>query len=606
MMRKMTDYQTGLPLPSKSKIIQNVLENYIPTAIATLIEPMWVLINRLLCMLQPLEELQNCKASARKSINLNYSSLPPQLVVFKALRSRHFVLAAVCAMALLANLLAIAFAGLFNQDSKAMWHPTSFSPPFESKFVTINGSVGPENGESLNYVGSGAYHGGLGQDQSLIAESNFTDGTQLPAWTDEKWLYIPFVSSTGIGESNDTEYRAETKAFGSELDCIPLDYGSNYFAHMNTSTLNTTYMYIDLFVSSGATTVNCLGTNQIEGGYMSGVEPSFKCANGSVATEFVTHMDANGNATQEEKDVCMGSVVLGWMRDPIGTCSGVRNRTLDASNSLFVQCRPRLVTGHANVLVDAKGQIQTKTEVISMDQNDEPNELGKYFSNNPLNLIGQSHWYLFPNSISRLHADSFASDNFNHFLVRESNNRRLLDPNQALPSFEDVNDTVKATYSRLFAIWLGVNKEKLLLASESKDEAQVSGWKIETSERLFLSTMMFAIAEGILCTYAIVAVLVYLRRPGQYLARLPTCIASVIALFAASAAIQDMSQTSTYSEKEREQHLERLGSRYGYGSYVGGDGRVHIGIEKAPFVRIRSNSTWFEKKVKSFRSGRGV
>jgi hypothetical protein len=117
---------------------------------------------------------------------------------------------------------------------------------------------------------------------------------------------------------------------------------------------------------------------------------------------------------------------------------------------------------------------------------------------------------------------------------------------------------------------------------------------------------MFAVAEGIICTYALIAIMVYLRRPGKYLARLPTCIASIIALFAASAAIQDMTQTSRYNKKERGEHLERLGSRFGYGSYVGGDGRVHIGIEKVPFVRIRSKSTWFEKKVKSFRSGSGV
>jgi hypothetical protein len=586
-------------------MVQNILENYIPTAIATLIEPMWVLINRLLCMLQPLEELQNCKASAKKSINLNYSSLPPQLVVLTALRSRHFVLAAVCAMALLANLLAVAFAGLFNQDSRAIGHPSAFSPPFESKFVNINGSVGPVNGESQNYVASGAYRGGEGQDQSLIAESNYTSGTHLPAWTDERMLYIPFISSEAKGEANDTKYLAETKAFGAELDCTPLHYGNNYFAHMNTSTLDAVNMYINMSVSSGAATVNCFGTNSIRNGYDMGIE-RFECTKGSMAAEFVTHMDARENATKEEKDICMGSIILGWMRDPIGTCGGVRNRTLDARNSLFLQCHPRLVTGNANVLVDANGQIQTKTEVISMDQNDELAELGQSFSNNPLNLIGQSNWYLFPSSLSRLHADSFATDSFNHFLVRESKSSRILDPNQALPTFEDVNDTIRATYSKLFAVWLGANKERLLVASDSIEVARVSGWKIETSERLFLSTIMFAIAEGIICTYIIVAVFVYLRRPGKYLARLPTCIASVIALFAASAAIQDMKQTSTYNSKEREQHLEKLGSRYGYGSYVGSDGRVHIGIEKAPFVRIRSKSTWFEKKVKSFRSDSSV
>jgi hypothetical protein len=111
----------GLSLPSQNKFVQNLLENYIPTAIATLIEPLWVLINRLLCLLQPIEELKTCNANAKDSIDLDYSSLPPQLVILKALRARHLVLAAVCSMALLANVLSIAFAGLFHHNVVAVF-----------------------------------------------------------------------------------------------------------------------------------------------------------------------------------------------------------------------------------------------------------------------------------------------------------------------------------------------------------------------------------------------------------------------------------------------------------------------------------------------------
>lgn len=105
--------------------MQNLLENYIPTAIATLIEPLWVLINRLLCLLQPIEELQGCKAKAKNSIDLNYSSLPPQLVLFKAIRTGHIVVATVCFMALLANVLSVAFAGLFHHDTTTVFQSVS-------------------------------------------------------------------------------------------------------------------------------------------------------------------------------------------------------------------------------------------------------------------------------------------------------------------------------------------------------------------------------------------------------------------------------------------------------------------------------------------------
>ncbi|KAF2462774.1 uncharacterized protein BDR25DRAFT_363607 [Lindgomyces ingoldianus] len=53
------------------------------------------------------------------------------------------------------------------------------------------------------------------------------------------------------------------------------------------------------------------------------------------------------------------------------------------------------------------------------------------------------------------------------------------------------------------------------------------------------STIMLAVAEGILCTYAVVKMVVYLRHLGQYLPKLPTSIAFIIALFVASVVVQD-------------------------------------------------------------------
>jgi hypothetical protein len=555
-------------------------------------------------MLQPLEELQTCKAPAKRSINLNYGSLPPQLVLFKALRSGHFILAAVCSMALLANLLAIAFAGLFNQDSRDMWSPTSFFLPFESKFVSINGSISPVTGSYTGSVASGAYHGGQGQDQFLLAESNYTSGTPFPAWTDEQMMYLPFISSEATKEKDDREYQAITKALGAELDCEQLSFGSNYYANLTTTnSTNQTSMYFNTTITSASTTARCFGLNQVrpgpqDGPYSLGLDA---CSNGSSAAELVTQLVARQNATQEEKDICMASVVMGWIRVPDGSCGGLRGRNLDANNSLFLRCQPRLVTGNAQVLVDANGRLLRKSQVAIIEPM--ADNVQQYFSNDPVNIAGQSNAYIFPNSITVLHNDTFASDAINHFIVRQSGSFRLLDPDQDVPRMDEAYDSLRATYSRLFAIWLGTNKENLLVSAEGRQLAQIPGLKMETSQRLFLSTIMFAIAEGIICIYAVVAIMVYLRRPGQYLARLPTCIASIVALFAASAAIQDMTQTSRYDKKERGEHLERLGSRFGYGSYVGGDGRVHIGIEKVPFVRIRNNSTWFEKKVKSFRSG---
>ena len=181
----------------------------------------------------------------------------------------------------------------------------------------------------------------------------------------------------------------------------------------------------------------------------------------------------------------------------------------------------------------------------------------------------------------------------------------MIDPTQPLPTFDDVLGPLDKAYSNLFAIWLGTNKDKLLVPGEEADQSSIEAWRLELEQRLFLSTPMFAISEAILCTYALVAIIVYMRRPGQYLARLPTSIASVVALFAASSAVHDMKDTSHLDKKGRARHLEDLDSRYGYGSFVGGDGRVHIGIEKTPFVRLRSKTTWLGDRIPLFRKASG-
>lgn len=607
----------GLPLPSKNKLVQNLLENYIPTALATLIEPMWILINRLLCMLQPIEELQSCNAPAKKSIDLNYSTLPPQLTILKALFSRHFVLATVCAMALLANILAVAFAGLFEQETLSMKQATSFDVPFDMKFLPINGSIGPLRSDiSGSLQPSGAYRGGSAQDQFLIAESNFTRGTPLPAWTDERFLYLPYFSSASVNASDQREYEARTAAFGAELDCETLEPGVDYSARIGVGRsevrilFNTTRTELsEREAQSKEAICSMRASSSLRSGPIRS-DPSERlenaCRRGASATEVAFVTEAAANATQEEKDACMRTVILGWIRASEGSCGAFAERDLDKSNSAFVRCIPRLISGEATVHVDASGRLQEKTVELKVKQKISSEDQERMFSNDPANLIGQANQYLFAQTgESGWHNDSFAQDVINYFAMREANNSRLVDPNQSAPALTDIQEPISKAYSRLFAIWLGANKEKLLISHTGDSKTSIQGWTVLNEQRLVVSTPMFILSETILAIYAIVAIVVYLRRPGQYLARMPMSIAAIVSLFAASAAVQDMRTTSQMDRKGRARFLKELDSRYGYGSYVGSDGRVHIGIDKTPFVRIRSKSTWLKKKTFTFRKGAG-
>lgn len=590
--------------------MQNLLENYIPTAIATLIEPIWILINRLLCMLQPLEELQDCNAKAKDSIDLNYSSLPPQLVVFKALRAKHFVLAAVCTMALFANLLAVAFSGLFFHASIDIQYSTTLQPPYDFKVVALNGSIGPYAGSTAgSNEGGGAYQGGIGEDQFLVAESNYTRNTPLPSWTDDSMFYLPAFAEETNEAANSSYFEVSTPSLGAELECTELTVGQNFEVRMTNNSYGTgTVVTMNLTIPSETGYVKCGAAQSIASGTF-GEGPTgteLFCINGPNANEIVTLVEPRINATQHEKEACMGTVILAWMRRSESTCPAGKTLALDTKRSLFIQCQPRVFKSSARIRVNAAGRLQHPAEAVDM-RSRVTNSTGNPFSNDVVNIIGQSNLYLFQSISSVAHADSFAGDNVNHFLKRSTNSSRFLDPNTPVPTFNEVKDPLSKVYSKLFAIWLGINKRNLLVPVNTERASPIDGYRVEAEQRIFVSKTMFIISEAILCTYVIVAIWVYARRPGQYLARMPTSVAAVVALFAASTAVQDLRGTSHLNGKGRAQHLERLGSRYGFGSFIGGgDGRVHIGIEKVPLVvKPRAKSTWLEQKMPLLRKRSG-
>jgi hypothetical protein len=613
-------YHAGLPLPSGSRIVQGLVREYLPTAIATAIEPIWILINRLLCMLQPLEELQRTRAPPAKSISLNYNSVPPQLTIVKAVRSGHFLLASVCGMALLANVLATAFAGLLFQEVLPLSKPASFLPPLAPTFVSINGSSGPPENEqpttsAVEY--SGAYQGGTGEDQFLVAESNYTRNTSLPSWTDKDAMYLPFLTQNSREQTDHQMYQARTKYFSAEPNCRRLVFGDDYHMqlHFNDSYddedvfLRTRSLLFDVQIPDrDAKNVTCYPSvpYSFNGlGRKGQLDVLEACRLGKLSAKLVTSLTALPNATQHERETCSSAVMVGWMRTtnqnciPIGAnMTEVESDDLEdptADNTFLMSCHPSLTVGDASVLVDSKGVLQEQARDVVLDPDQTLKALDKYSTNGITNLIAQSNLFLFRTLESTYHNDSFASEHIHYFMNRASGTLRLTDPNEPLPRFEDVEQPMRSAYKRLFAIWLGVNKERLFVSSSNATVPveNVTGTIIALEERILFNTPLFIISEAILSIYIIMSITIYLRRPGRYLARMPTSIAAVIALFAASAAVRDLQGTSNMTSNEREKYLDDLGCTYGYGSYIGGDGSVHVGIEKAPFVR-KAKQTTFE------------
>lgn len=567
------EQSNGFPLPSSNRFIRQLVENYIPTAVATFMEPVWVVLNRFICILQPFEELRHGKALASKSLTVDYTSLPPQLVFWKSFRAGHIILTAVCFMALLANLLTISFSGIFFEDVANIPYAATFSSPYIPLF----------DGKALNNTDTTVNR--TRTDQFAIIMSNLTAGTPLPSWTDDRMFYLPF-NETLAANSETWQYEATTQAFGAELECVPLlEHGPNSVNFKFDTTGMTAAFNISMTIGDGVGS-SCTDQKSLS---MNG-----HISNGTVALELVTF-------------ACQDYMMAGWIHANTSALPGTfvslyetdpGNATFYSIKSSFMGCRANLKTGTAKVIVDAVGRVQETSPMNSTNSS-----IKQFLVDTPSSFIQQVHNLLNTSSIMvddsgdyqrSWHNDSFPSDFYHYLIEKATNSNRLLDPALPVPLINETGPLFEALYSKLFAVILSTNAAMMLPAAKN---VTLAGVIIKPETRIFMSKPMFIIAETILGMYVIVTAVVFSRRPWRIPPRMPTSIASIVAYFAASYAVQDLAGMSGMSTRTRNRIVERMDNRYGFGTFIGRDGKVHVGIEKAPFC-----ASFIRKRTKSLLS----
>jgi hypothetical protein len=570
-------HNNGLPLPSSNRFVRQLLENYLPTAVGTLIEPFWVVLNRHLCSLQPFEALRRGKADFRRSIEQDFTSLPPQLVIGKAIALRNYLLATVCGMSLIANVLSVALSGLFFERSVDLSVAAQFGQQLSSKFAVLDGTARP-----IAQVRGGTV------EPFYIATSNQTANTPLPPWTDNSLFYQPFASLPTASKSrNQTLNRkARTRSLGAQLSCNPLSAESTFLV---TGTGLDDLGFADILSSGNLTvsltkdnrTVTCIPRQTAQEG--KDPRPNWISARptGLSAYEFSYALDGLQNGTSTDAHFCREHVAAGWVRGNLLNGTSPKMNLTDflpsivtSYNSTIIVCRGTIVSGVAEITVSEDGHVVLATALNSSPARAES------FSTTASDVLGQAHQFILQRGMI-WHNDSFPSDFGNFLMAKKIGSNRLVDPKTAPPSFQDVAKPFEDLYAKLFAIWVGQNMNQLLVPAQNEI---VWGYTIQPTLRIFVSIPMFVIAETILAMYIIVTVLLYLQRPWRILCRMPTSPASVIAFFAASNALKDMRKTADMNSQQRWRHLDNLGAKYGFGTFIGTDSNAHVGIEKHPFV----------------------
>lgn len=549
-----------------------------------------------MCFIQPFQDLKRGPRRASRTLFQKYTSLPPQLAILSALKNRHFGLASLSLITLLANLLTIALSGCFViRDVDSIREYTSLQ-----NLAPIMNATRPGTAGDFNVVGSRIP--GINGEPFQVLLSNLTADTALPSWTTKDRFYLP-IDMAGMTDDSD-RYSVTTMGFQGSLDCT----------EMTKSPSDLSY---EFSLNSDATQIKYKSTEKLTNGTVQDCYPSnafsdtsFKNADGFYedtqiliaggtsgpkATEmFMVPKNENSEKGLKHAQVCKEKFVGGWIRANItlgselsindgpaslenigATARPTANTTSVDLSTLFISCTPRTYAAKYNVTVNSKGQILSSTELPNSAFPIDPSIPERAFT---------SLYYAFTYQADFIywHSDSRARDWMSFFISKAARSPSLLDPLTPLPTFIDLAPQISDIMQRLFAILLSTNRQSFL---PLPSPLTLSIQETSSKSRVFLSSALSKIAVIILLLDALVLAAVYLRLSRPFLPRMPTNIASLVAYFAASQFAAELAEQRHESIEETAAVVRESETRYAYGPYVGTDGVPHVGIEKFPLAR---------------------
>ena len=553
VLYQQTHVRGGLPQPSKNIMVRQIVLNYLPTAFATIVEPTWVLLNRLLCVLQPFETLRSGRAPEPDSIGLKYTSLPPQLVAIRALRAKHFLLASVCMIALLANLLAVALSSLFQEDTVSVAQNSSFSQTIAPLFT---GKILPFD-EGAN---------GLSQPKPLdhyyLLNSNYTDGAPLPPWTTPTFYFLPFGIEPLIGEN--VLYQAATCAFGIKSTCraISSTNGPNEI-DLHLSSNDSTFHFSANPAAKDLQFASCVASDLEARFAFFSTTPGLPIPSGPASHENVLQVTQCGNF-----------LVTSWYHaqfsDPLTA------PTFDSLDYLVLACGAELLSGEFLTTVDATGYIIDAQAQGAFAGNVSQFFTPKISADSVISTLDKFMTFAADSSMFYWHSGSHATEYFN-FILKPLLNGSNTDPLAPAPPASLVAPLVEKIHTSIFAILLALTPTAFETIPDQNN--RIPGKVFSDQRRIFMNPVMTIMAISILSLNCIVVIILYARRPGKWLPRMPTNVASILGFV--GGAWEPGAGNPRHSERRDAEHQ----TWWGFGKYLGRDGKVQIGIERWPFVQ---------------------
>lgn len=538
-----TNKHAGLIRPSENFEVLQLLESYIPTAIATAIEPYWVLLNRLLGIVQPFRDLWKGKGKDqyRRVIRARYSSLPPQMSIWGALRSGHFLLAVVCFIALLSNILAVGLGGLFKEESTQVAYPVNLEYLQSEEFdVQMEYLVPRVPVQHANFFG---------------IQANLSSGVLLPPWVTDEYYFQPFGERGGLQNNHTESLRGRTRGYGLNITCDEVQ---------------------QLAPPDKLDKLDMRPFKQKHG------IPNELCEDFYNRT---IYRDQTGAVAVEGAiSTCYNALLLYWGRttqDPPGDDLEIR----------YFACYPELKTALFDVSVDAEGHVLKHERVTEFGS-----ELSYPQANNHTRLILDLTRATMSIGVA---SPTWHNDTISRGWIWDTlkllGHGNFLDPQEPNPDPEEILPLIYDIWHRSFAFSLG---SKDIVPYAPADQEPFEGTMRVRETRIFMSDSAFIISAVILAVNIVVAAAIFGFSVSWFLPRMPTTVAAILEFMGPSRALAGYSPKSGallgfggYIGRDGKKHVgiefkelvvpERAGSKIG-GRAAGGIRRRWFGRKPDP------------------------
>ena len=570
--------------------MSQIIFSFIPTVIATLLEPFWVLVGRYLALYQPYIELRRGNASPASSLGLKYTNIPPVLIAPRALRHGHIILFLASMMVIAANLLAVALGGIFSRRFQPLTSDIMVTYPLTS---SINTKIKSLNASQIVTQGTFAKDG---EEHWLVVNTNVVEGTELPPWVTDEFYFLPFEWEPGNKSGLRTSM---TQGYGGNLTC-QLIAGNSFQLISQTDEVETMVLgFNGTMPTSDGDSVRCQNARPINADFLNpGTHP--------LAAEWVWGLQASNRSDQKAMQACHSLILAGWGRgeanivDPIPPISKplTTNTSQALAAAIFrkkgsanmqsnttIICSQQITTGEFRVTVDDEGRVK-RSKLIGELKYDDPRIFNR--STSVGNFTAQLAKLLRLPPKQKYDVGIMHNDNTSHcfslFIGEHLINKTLSNPSTPPPSFEDAQQALSKFYKRFFTILLAQNWNSIFVPAGNVHRSKVG--QLESLEpRISMDTVMFYIAVVILGFQLIAGTIIFVLTPRRFLPRFPYNLASEISFFHASSALSDVAGTANMSSAMRSRHLKRLGGTYGYGRFKGSDGESHVGIERMSLIK---------------------